>query len=359
MACKPKKINTLKKSIYSLDNIDTLPINLKYYINNNKMTYINKSPLRYPGGKTRACKILDDIISRMFNNCDIKTIISPFLGGGSVEFYMQNKYNCDIICNDKFTPLYIFWDTCRHPVDKQNMIDELYKLCGKVDLDFFNKCRHELLQNDIDKTKIATNYFTINRCSFSGATMSGGYSSQANTGRFTKTSVDRIYNLNLDKFEIYNEDFSTFIPRYKDMKNTIFFIDPPYLLEKKNNKLYGNNGDMHETFDHIKLCNILKKLNCDWILTYNNSDNIRTLYKNFKIIDAEWAYGMNKSKKSSEIIIINVKVNQDCIRNDTINYKKLTVVQLKQKCKEHNIKRYSKLKKNDIINLLHDNDNCL
>ena len=40
-------------------------------------------------------------------------------------------------------------------------------------------------------------------------------------------------------------------------------------------------------------------------LTYNDDEYIRGLYKDFIIIDASWAYGMNKSKKSSEIIIVS------------------------------------------------------
>ena len=74
----------------------------------------NKSPLRYPGGKTRACKILDKIVSEHFNMKEKKILISPFLGGGSFEFYLQNKYNLDIIANDKFHPLFTFWKFCKH-----------------------------------------------------------------------------------------------------------------------------------------------------------------------------------------------------------------------------------------------------
>ena len=61
---------------------------------------------------------------------------------------------------------------------------------------------------------------------------------------------------------------------------------------------------MHENFDHQKLYNCLIKRK-NWIMTYNNSDYIKNLYKNFKIIETNWTYGMNKSKESSEIIIIS------------------------------------------------------
>ena len=81
------------------------------------------------------------------------------------------------------------------------------------------------------------------------------------------------------------------------------FLDPPYYLEN-NSKLYGNNGDMHEDFNHEKLFNILKSKK-NWLLTYNNCEYIRNLYKDYLILDVNWSYGMNKSKCSSEIIIIS------------------------------------------------------
>lgn len=39
-------------------------------------------------------------------------------------------------------------------------------------------------------------------------------------------------------------------------------------------------------------------------MTYNNNDYIKDLYKDFKIIETSWCYSMNKSKMSSEIVII-------------------------------------------------------
>ena len=43
----------------------------------------NVSPLRFPGGKTRACKIIDEIIKKYFDINDFDTLLSPFFGGGS------------------------------------------------------------------------------------------------------------------------------------------------------------------------------------------------------------------------------------------------------------------------------------
>ena len=286
----------------------------------------NKSPLRYPGGKTRACKTLDAILTSHFDMRNIDTVISPFFGGGSFEFHLQNKYNVSIVANDKFKPLYSFWDRSKY---------ENPELCSKLYAALRNpggrgapehmadattsKIRFEELKKGIMDEKRGLNqavsYFIINRCSFSGATLSGGFSKEAAKNRFTKSSVDRIQSLSLSNFTISNEDFSEFINRVCSGKptksspktNLILFLDPPYYLKKKST-LYGRNGDMHESFDHVKLFKCLSAPEGNfvpWFMTYNNCDYIRNLYKKYTIIETSWSYGMNKTKKSSEIVIIN------------------------------------------------------
>jgi DNA adenine methylase len=79
-----------------------------------KMKSVNVSPLRYPGGKTRACKIIDAVMIEHFDMTCFDTVVSPFFGGGSFEFYLQNKYGLKLIVNDKFTPLYNFWNCAKN-----------------------------------------------------------------------------------------------------------------------------------------------------------------------------------------------------------------------------------------------------
>jgi len=272
-----------------------------------KNKFVNKSPLRYPGGKTRACDILNKILLDNFDVNKFNQIISPFFGGGSFEFDIQNRYNYKIIANDKFQPLYNFWKTCQF--NKEELSNLLYKDIGHITKDNFLKFREEIMseQNCI---KQAMMYFIINRCSFSGATLSGGFSLESSKKRFTKSSIDRLASLNLDKqyFEIYNLDFIDFFNQIDNSNNSnnskksIIFLDPPYYLENKS-KLYGLNGDIHIDFNHIRLFEILKNKK-NWMMTYNNCDFIKQLYNGYKIIETNWNYGMNKSKKSSEIVII-------------------------------------------------------
>lgn len=263
---------------------------------------LNTSPLRYPGGKTRACKIIDSIIQQHFDISLFDILVSPFFGGGSFEFYFQNKYKKRIIANDKFTPLYHFWKQVQ--IDKNKLCEELRKIKIKtVSKEDFVNYRKSIMNLNDNILQQATQYFIINRCSFSGATLSGGFSGEASKKRFTDSSINRIESLTLDFIEIYNLDFGNFIMENAVSSKALLFLDPPYYLDKKS-KLYGDNGDLHEGFDHDKLCNILKTKK-NWILTYNNCEYIRNMYKDYIIVDVYWSYGMNASKKSSEIIILS------------------------------------------------------
>lgn len=259
----------------------------------------NKSPLRYPGGKTRACKKLEIILKEHFDITKFDNLVSPFFGGGSFEFYIQNKYHLNIIANDKFTPLYNFWNTCK--INKKNLCKELNKKLELIDKEKFINLRKKIMkEHNVLNQSIM--YFIINRCSFSGATLSGGFSLESSKKRFTKSSIDRIEKLNLTNFEFHNLDFEEFINNNQNDKNLIF-LDPPYYLEN-DSILYGNNGDMHDMFEHEKLYKYLSTKK-NWLMTYNNCNYIKKLYKEFKIIETSWSYGMNKSKKSSEIVIIS------------------------------------------------------
>lgn len=252
-----------------------------------------KSPLRYPGGKTRACKTLDEIINE--KGFDKSVVISPFFGGGSFEFFLCNKYGSKLIVNDKFKPLISFWKSVQ--TRKVELCSELRKLLNVVSKSIFSTMRDTIME-DTDDFIQGYKYFVINRCSFSGATLSGGFSTESSKKRFTESSIKRTEDLNLNDVEFHNLDFETFLKG----KKGLIFLDPPYYLNENSN-LYGKNGDMHENFNHEKLFQVLKKRK-NWIMTYNNCDYIRDLYKNYEIREVKWSYGMNASKESSEIVIV-------------------------------------------------------
>ena len=250
--------------------------------------------LRYPGGKTRAIKYLKEYIPN-----GIKELCSPFFGGGALEIYLVKERNIKIYCYDRFDYLINFWNCVKH--NKNNLVKEIKKL-HPISKEAFKEYKKLLSCDKLDNITKASYFFAINRSSYSGCTLSGGFSKTAANQRFTKSSIDRVQKFNSDKLIFKCLDFSQSIPLHP---KTFLYLDPPYYLGKKSN-LYGKGGDLHKNFDHVKLFNILNKRN-EWLLSYNNCDYIRNLYKDYKIIELDWKYGLtkNKDKKSKEIIILS------------------------------------------------------
>ena len=255
----------------------------------------NKSPLRYPRGKTRACEIIDTIVSQYIDIGRIDTIISPFVGGGSFEFYLQNKYGCKLIINDKFTPLYNFWKQVK--VNKKILCGELRRI-SSVSKQQFMDYRSTIMTLNDNILQQSIQYFVINRCLSSGSILSGRFSEESSSRRFSQSSINRIELLDFTNIDIHNMDFYDFINECTVTEETLLFLDPPYYLEN------NGNGDIHEVFNHQLLFDIINTKK-KWILTYNDCEYIRKMYTNYEIIEVYWKYSSHSSKTSSELIIIS------------------------------------------------------
>ncbi len=253
----------------------------------------NKSPLRYPGGKTRAIPILLSYVNTYFPNTDI--LVSPFLGGGSFEIYMQD-HGYTVYGNDLFYPLYTFWKVAR---TRNAELVENVKSKMPVTKEIFLNMRSSINETS-DELEIATMYYIINRCSFSGSTFCGGFSKQASTDRLNESSLETLKNLNISNIHLSNLDCCEFLKQQKETNNMIVYADPPYYI---SNYIYGKDGDMHHSFDHETFAKEIKKRK-NWIVSYNDCDYIRSLYSGCQFFIEEWSYGMNSSKKSNEILIL-------------------------------------------------------
>ena len=257
-----------------------------------------KSVLRYPGGKSKAIKILEKYVP-----LNIDELYSPFIGGGSFELYMIGKNNLKVYTNDKFKPLYIFWNSLKN--NKKELVNKVKEI-HPITKESFNNYKEKIKDDSLSDLDMGSYYFAINRSSFSGSTTSGGFSKQSGEGRFNLSCINKLDSVNLKKIEFSNKDFVDFIKTIP--KDKFIFLDPPYYLGNKS-KLYGNSGNLHENFNHNKLKELLSKKDM-WLLCYNDCEYIKKEYSSYKIIDAEWSYGMNKSKKSSEIIILSKKLEK-------------------------------------------------
>ncbi|MDR1218425.1 MAG: DNA adenine methylase [Treponema sp.] len=246
-----------------------------------------KSPLRYPGGKSRAASyIINNYIKTP------KTVCSPFVGGGSIELELASR-GTRVFCYDNFEPLVVFWqELLNDPIALAERVEKCYYTLSPTMFYNLQKTFYSIK----DRVECAACFYAINRSSFSGTTLSGGMS--PGHPRFTISSIQRLRDFKIENFTVSLLDFKESIPKHKD---DFLYCDPPYLIDQK---LYGVRGDKHIDFDHEALSELLKARD-RWALSYNDCPEIRKMYHNYPIVKPEWTYGMGNSKKSNELVILS------------------------------------------------------
>ncbi|MDD4495256.1 MAG: DNA adenine methylase, partial [Eubacteriales bacterium] len=101
---------------------------------------------------------------------------------------------------------------------------------------------------------------------------------------------------------VENQDFETLIRHY-DRPDTFFYLDPPYL----------NTEDMYDVDfgwdDHVRLRDVLASIKGRFLLSYNDSAEIRELYARFNLFDYKRSHSMvqryDAGKEFPELLIAN------------------------------------------------------
>jgi DNA adenine methylase len=261
-----------------------------------------KSPLRYPGGKSRAVNLMSHIIPDF---CEYR---EPFLGGGSLFIYLKQIYpNRKFWINDLCEELYLFWRYSKTDIDKLVSTIENWKNRFTD-----GKSLHRFLNENIKTfcaVEKAAAFFIYNRITFSGTSLSGGFSQAAFNGRFTQSSIERLKRASkiLDETQITNYDYEELLNG--NGKDVFIYLDPPYFSAEKS-ALYGKNGKLHKGFDHARFAQQIKNCRHKWLITYDDNEYIKKLFGFANIIPWNLKYGMRNVLKTSnqmgkEIFISN------------------------------------------------------
>ncbi len=269
------------------------------------MSTLAITPLRYPGGKSKA---LDQILPLLPR--EIGEFREPFLGGGSVLLAVKKLYSKRINhywANDLNSDLFHFWQALRDTPDELVSQVQSFRDGYENGRELYAFLRDEAnMRSNFDR---AVRFFIMNRITFSGVMDSGGYSDQAFHLRFTQSSIDRLHRTAhyLPNVEITHGDYEVVLRRPGD--NVFLFLDPPYWKATKS-KLYGVKGDLHTSFDHERFAAAMQTCKHRWLITYDDSEKIRSLFSFARIIEWELQYGMNNYKrdtaeKGKELFIAN------------------------------------------------------
>jgi len=249
-----------------------------------------KTPLRYPGGKSKA---LWSIIPQI---PDFSEYREPFLGGGSVFLALKQQYpDRKYWVNDLNDSLWCFWTSM------QTNSDELVaKIQHAKDTETDGRKLYLELRDASfsDEVQEAVRFFVMNRITFSGITDAGAYSQESFDKRFTQSSIDRLLPVAdvLQNTRITNLDYTRLL--LPDGKDVFVYLDPPYYLMSKS-KLYGKTGMLHATFDHVRLARTLREVQHKWFLTYDDCSEIRNLYKFANVVPWSHQYSMNNPGRST------------------------------------------------------------
>ena len=277
-----------------------------------------KTPLRYPGGKSKAIKTLSKWYPKT-----ISEYREPFIGGGSIAIDVT-KSNPDmpIWINDLYVPLYNFWVQLRDRGDelservreeKQNTLDEGDKEKVTVKAkELFNKYKEEIDKyTDLER---AVAFFIMNKCSFSGLTENSTFSQTASNSNFSLVGADKLKEFSklIKHWKITNIDYSE-VMSADGSDNTFIFLDPPYDIK---DFLYGKNREMHKSFDHNLFAENVYKCKYNFMITYNVNHRLMQLYSNYELNFWNLRYSMaHRGEKGTEdnvkqeLLITNYNIN--------------------------------------------------
>jgi DNA adenine methylase len=254
---------------------------------------IIKSPLRYPGGKSRAVEQIMSHLPPRFAEYR-----EPFVGGGSLFVHLRQKHPAiKMWINDLNYELYCFWKCAQENADA--LADEIARV--KAERSDGRALFEELAKADAGKLsdfERAVRFFVLNRITFSGTVEAGGYSQGAFEKRFTDTSIERVRGLGslLRGVRVTNLDYRELLGA--DGDDVFLFLDPPY-FSATHSRLYGRRGVLHTSFDHGEFAARLRECRHKWLVTYDDSECIRKNFAFASLYEWELQYGMNNYKQAS------------------------------------------------------------
>ena len=268
-----------------------------------------KTPLRYPGGKSRACTKMDPYFPDLREYQEFR---EPFLGGGSVAIHVTKKYpHLDIWVNDLYEPLVNFWQQLQ--MFGNDLKDQLVDLKGKNNTP--DKARvlfddAKIAVNDMHQTSLerAVAFYIVNKCSFSGLTESSSFSQQASNSNFSLRGIEKLpeYSKIIEHWKITNYSYD-YLLDYKD--STFIYLDPPYDIK---DNLYGKKGSMHKCFDHDRFASDCSTCNMPQLVSYNSDQLVKDRFVNWSAAEFDLTYTMRSvgeymrdQKQRKELLLFN------------------------------------------------------
>ena len=281
-----------------------------------------KTPLRYPGGKSRACTKMDQYFPDLNKYAEFR---EPFLGGGSVAIHVSKKYpHLKITVNDLYEPLINFWVQLQTFGDeltnklkdyKTNHPDPPKELRKEKDTKFpakelFVNSKKVLNDKSFDAIERAAAFYIVNKCSFSGLTESSSFSKQASVSNFSMRGIEKLpgYSEIISHWHI-NQYSYEYCLRENIHDDLFMYLDPPYDIK---DNLYGKKGAMHKGFDHDEFAYNCSQSKIDMMVSYNSDQLVKDRFTGWTAAEFDLTYTMRsvgeymrEQKTRKELLLLN------------------------------------------------------
>ena len=270
-----------------------------------------KTPLRYPGGKSRACTKLDQFLPDLREYDEYR---EPFLGGGSVALHITKKYpHLKVWVNDLYEPLVNFWQVLQKDgVTMRNKLLELKTRCpdpasARV---LFQESKQYLDNDNTDSLWRAVSFYIVNKCSFSGLTESSSFSKQASDNNFSFRGIEKLpfYSTIISKWYITNLTYEELFDESSE-RRAFIYLDPPYDIK---DNLYGKKGAMHKRFDHDTFATDCDLCSMDCLISYNANQLVKDRFKSWQAGEFDLTYTMRsvgeymrEQRERKELVLFN------------------------------------------------------
>lgn len=231
-----------------------------------------RSPLRYPGGKTWLVPEIRKYLEQLDFRPDV--FIEPFAGGASasltavMDHYVDRAVLCEKdpdICNLWQSMIYRAEEfACRVEtfVPTRKNIDDIFADTGTADID---AAFRTLLRNRVNRGGIMAKGASVMKQGENGNGIASRW--------YGKTLAARIRAIgsHAQKLDIVRGDGMDLVDLCKDNEAAVFFIDPPYTAAGKRagRRLYEYND-----IDHEDLFERISRVRGAFMMTYDESPEI-------------------------------------------------------------------------------------
>ena len=276
--------------------------------------------IRYPGSKAKLWRPIfesmpDEISLEMWSFTDPWEYREPFFGAGAIGFRVLRSIDerSSVWLNDKDYGIACLWQTVKESPEELCKRIEGFTPSPKA----FEKFKSEDGKKSIDPIRLGFQKLAMHQMSVSGFGAKSGTCLGGRSQQSSKYTVDCRWNpiRLIAKVRQRSRDLSRFGRRLKitsgDFEKVISgapskcfcYLDPPYV--EKGSMLYVHSMSME---DHTRLAAKLESLSCRWLLSYDDNDLVRRLYKSMNIREVEVRYSNAVTKeafrpKNREVLI--------------------------------------------------------